>query len=136
MNASQIVQRGQATSALQPMLRCLAGLLFAQALAGCGGGEGSASAPPTAKVLPTPAIAPAVPAVAPAAWQGHFIGTVSMDAGQYYGDALLTVDGVVRLYVGGPYASDGTVQKTRFDGATQFVGKVQGNDNGRLEAAF
>jgi hypothetical protein len=35
------------------------------------------------KVLPTPAIAPAVEP-----WQGHFIGTVNMDAGQYHGDAM------------------------------------------------
>jgi hypothetical protein len=126
MNESPIATSGPASSQMRLMMRCLVGLLCAQALAGCGGG--GTSTPPAANVVPT---TNSVPPIARAAepWQGHFIGTVKMGAGRYYGDAILTVDGAVRLYVGGPYASDGTVQKTRADGAAQFVGKVQGNAN-------
>jgi hypothetical protein len=55
---------------------------------------------------------------------------VTTPTGQYYGDALLTVDGAVRLYVGGPYSgNDQLVQLTRADGAVQFVGDIQGDGN-------
>jgi hypothetical protein len=41
---------------------------------------------------------------------GRFIGSVKVCAEERFGDALLTVDGVLRLYVGGASASDGTLQ--------------------------
>jgi hypothetical protein len=107
----------------------LLGLLCAQVLTGCGGG-GAGTMPSSAAAMSPSSASPATASpLAAQAWQGHFIGTVKIGAGQYYGDALLTLDGAVRLYVGGPYANDGTVQQTRPDSSSQFVGKVEGHDN-------
>lgn len=47
------------------------------------------------------------------------IGSTSL-----FGDALLTVDGSLRLYVGGPYESTGALQLDKPDGSAQFVGEV------------
>jgi hypothetical protein len=102
-------------------VRFLVGLLFAQALAGCGGsGSGASSVPLSAGPLPTPASLPSA-----RAWGGHFIGTVKIGDSEYYGDALITGDGAIRLYVGGEYASDGTVQLTRPESSNQFVGNLE-----------
>jgi hypothetical protein len=124
--------RGFLRAWMQLKVRFLVGLLFAPALTGCGG-SGSSTAPASAGPSTAPYSAgssPPPPAPLSAqAWQGHFIGTVKIGTGQYYGDALLTVDGMVRLYVGGPYASDGTVQLTRPDSSAQFVGTVEGQGN-------
>jgi hypothetical protein len=60
-------------------------------------------------------------------WQGRFIGTVTISGAQYYGDALFTTDGAVRLYVGGPYDPTGVLQTSRSDSATQFVGSLSGS---------
>ena len=48
---------------------------------------------------------------------------------EYYGDALLTVDGLVRLYVGDPYDDDGVVQGPVTHGSAQFVGKLAGTSD-------
>jgi hypothetical protein len=99
----------------------LVGLLFAHALAGCGGsGSGASPVPLSAAPLPTPASLPSA-----RAWGGHFIGTVKIGDAEYYGDALITGDGAIRLYVGGPYASDGAVQLIRPESSNQFVGNLE-----------
>ena len=59
------------------------------------------------------------------AWGGHFIGTVRIGDVEYYGDALITGDQAIRLYVGGPYAPDGTVQESRPASSDQFVGNLE-----------
>jgi len=82
------------------------GLLLA-GLGACGGsGSGASAIPPSAGPSTTPASLPSTPASAPSAqaWGGHFIGTVTIGDVDYYGDALLTSDGAIRVYVGGPYA--------------------------------
>ena len=113
-----------------PMRRYLLGLLLiTQSMAGCGGdGGGEGSAPPSAGPPPVPppsAGPPPVPPVPPPiadGWHGRFVGTVKIGDTEYFGDALLTVDGAIRLYVGSPYVADGTVQQTRPAGSAQFVG--------------
>jgi len=62
---------------------------------------------------------------------GRYVGTVTIDGKTYYGDALVTVEGAVRLYVGAPYADDGTVQKIRPDVYAEFIKYADGStDNG------
>lgn len=103
------------------MARFLVSPLFAFAIAGCGGSGGGASpAPLSAEALQTPASLAAAQA-----WGGHFIGTVKIGDVEYYGDALITGDGAIRLYVGGPYAPDGAVQESRPESSDQFVGNLE-----------
>jgi hypothetical protein len=52
------------------------------------------------------------------------VGVVTIGNTDYYGDALITADGSLRLYVGGPYANDGTVQVAKPKASEQFVGNV------------
>ncbi|MGH8316341.1 MAG: DUF5666 domain-containing protein, partial [Steroidobacterales bacterium] len=40
---------------------------------------------------------------------GRYIGTVTTGGRQLLGDAIVTVDGAVRLYVGGPYSPSGAL---------------------------
>jgi len=68
-----------------------------------------------------------VPPRSGALWQGRFIGTVKIGAAQYFGDAIFTTDGAVRLYVGGAYDPTGVVQVTRPDSSAQFVGTLKGS---------
>jgi hypothetical protein len=57
---------------------------------------------------------------------GRYIGTVTIDDQQLFGDVLITVDGAVRLYVGGPYDNGGELQLTRpAAGSAQFVGHLE-----------
>jgi hypothetical protein len=105
------------------IVRFLLGLLVAQTLAGCGGGGYEAALPTSAGSSPPPPTSGSSLA-ASEAWNGRFVGTVKIGDRVLYGDALLTVDGAVRLYLGGPYASDGTVQETRPESSAQFVGKI------------
>ncbi len=123
MDISPAARSEPATTRMRLALRCLAGLLFAQTLAGCGGGDASSAAAtgPAPVTIPPPGAVQSVQS-----WQGHFIGTVEIGGGQFYGDALLTVDGAVRLYVGGPYDPTGAVQETSPDSSAQFVGNVAG----------
>jgi hypothetical protein len=57
------------------------------------------------------------------------MGAVTIDNVQYYGDALLTADGLIRLYVGGPYLNDGLVPQTVPDVSAQLVGALHGQAN-------
>jgi hypothetical protein len=57
---------------------------------------------------------------------GRYVGTVTVGGQQLFGDALITVDGAVRLYVGGPYDNGGELQLTRpAAGSAQFVGHLE-----------
>jgi hypothetical protein len=57
---------------------------------------------------------------------GRYIGTVTIGNQQLFGDAIITVDGAVRLYVGGPYDNGGELQLTRpAAGSAQFVGHLE-----------
>lgn len=64
---------------------------------------------------------------------GRYVGTVTVGGQQLFGDALITVDGAVRLYLGGgPYSSTGALQLTRpAGGSAQFVGHLEAVGSGR-----
>jgi hypothetical protein len=99
------------------------GLPLIQALAGCGGGGGGdqGAMPVTYTTAP-----PSVLAESGDAWQGRYVGPVTIGGVQYFADALLTADGLIRLYVGGPYDDDGILQQTVPLGSAQLVGTLHG----------
>lgn len=96
-------------------------LLLAQLLGACGGGgesaqigmgiSGESSVPP---VSPAPTRA-----------YGHYVGAVKIANVTYFGDAVFTQDGAVRLYVGGTYDNGGELQMTRPESSEQFVGTIE-----------
>jgi hypothetical protein len=97
------------------------------ALSACGGGsndQSSVSLPPsTAQSAPVP------PPESGDAWQGRYVGTVTIGDVQYFGDAMLTADGLIRLYVGGPYNDDGVLPLTAPARSAQLVGTLHGQTN-------
>jgi hypothetical protein len=67
---------------------------------------------------------------------GRYIGTVTIGGQQLFGDAIVTVDGAVRLYVGGLYDAGGELQFTRpAGGSAQFVGHVASSSGGSGSAS-
>ena len=104
-------------------------LLLAELLNACGGGDGSGQ---SAVAMPGDSAVPTVPPVPPAvptqAWTGHYVGAVKTADGTYFGDAVFSRDGTVRLYVGGRYDDGGELQMARPEGSVQFVGTVQVRD--------
>jgi hypothetical protein len=117
-------RRGSRTS----LTVLLLGFAFVHALVGCGGGSKDQSAMPvTYSAIPSEN--GAVPSESGDAWQGRYVGTVTIGGVQYFGDALLTADGLVRLYVGGPYGNDGVLQQTVPAGSAQLVGTLQRQTN-------
>ena len=101
------------------------GFVFIQALSGCGGGSNDQGA-----MAVTYQAVPAVPSESGDAWQGRYVGTVTIGGVQYFGDAMLTADGLVRLYVGGgPYDDDGVLPQTVPVSSAQLVGKLHGQAN-------
>ena len=70
--------------------------------------------------------APAVRSATGDAWQGRYVGTVTIGDVQYFGDAILTADGLIRLYVGGPYDDSGVLPQIVPATSAQLVGTVQG----------
>lgn len=106
-----------------PLCAC-GGLL----LAGCGGGEGQ-SAVPASTTQSVPAPSPVVTPESRDAWQGRYVGTVTIGGVQYFGDAMLTADGLMRLYQGGPYANDGLIPQTVPASSAQLVGTLQEQTN-------
>jgi hypothetical protein len=107
----------------------LLGFFYVQALVGCGGGGNGQSAvtvmPPMAQSAP---VTPRTPESGDA-WQGRYVGSVTIGDVQYFGDAMLTADGLIRLYLGGPYSNDGVLQQTMPAGSAQLVGTLQGQTN-------
>lgn len=102
--------------------RVLAALICAQVLVGCGDGSGRS---PNDMVAHPPNSPPeAMPAAPPIEGHGRFIGTVTIQDVNYFGDALLTEDGELRLYVGGPGEATGALQVERPESAAQFVGRL------------
>lgn len=98
------------------------GLFCVYTLSGCGDNGGTPSGEfPAQSVPPTAMSAPAD------ARQGRYVGTVTIGGVDYYGDALITADGFVRMYVGGAYVSDGTIQQSIPVGSAQLVGTTAHN---------
>lgn len=60
---------------------------------------------------------------------GRFIGVVRIGTVDYFGDALVTQDGQVRLYIGGPYSNAGSLQVTAHP-SMQFVGSLDLRNGG------
>jgi hypothetical protein len=100
------------------------------ALTACGGGSNDQSPaptpPPTAQSTPVPPRM--VPPESGDAWQGRYVGTVTIGDVQYFGDAMLTADGLIRLYVGGPYDNDGLIPTVPASSA-QLIGTLHGQTN-------
>jgi hypothetical protein len=94
----------------------LAAFLTACGGGGGGGANGASSEPPSGGSVAAAASPPAT---------NHYVGTVKIGEATYFGDAVLTRDGVVRLYIGGRYGDDGSIQKSRPSNSDQFVGTAQ-----------
>jgi hypothetical protein len=102
--------------------RVLIGLVAAWSLIGCGNG-GSYSA---SEGDPSSGASP--PAPKPTSGQsldGRYVGTVTIGAASFFGDALLTSDGALRLYVGNAGLNSGALPRSKPGGSAQFVGEVR-----------
>jgi hypothetical protein len=108
-------------------------ILLLQLLAACGGGG---AGEPGVGATTGPSGVPAVPPPPQTqTWIGHYVGTVKIAGVTYFADAVLTQDGLLRLYVGGPGSDTGAIQITRPASSAQFVGTLeiraaQGSGNG------
>jgi hypothetical protein len=104
---------------VRPMMLAL---VLAELLSACGGGGGGGQSvvPMTGKAN--------VPPMATQAWTGHYVGAVTIADVTYFGDAVLTQDGLMRLYVGGPYDNGGELQMIRPESSEQFVATVEMGD--------
>ena len=122
-------------------------LYAVMALIGCGGGGStpgtdasnptpppSASPPPTSPPPTSPP--PTSPPTAPPPTEppptepppphqgvdpGRYVGTVTIDGVNYFGDALFAASGETHIYIGGPYTDDGTIQLASPEGSIDFV---------------
>jgi hypothetical protein len=109
-------------------------LLISLSLCACGGGSGQ-SAAPASTTMSAPAPPSGVTKESGDAWLGQYVGSVTIAGVQYFADAMLTADGLIRLYVAGPIDADygggnagnlpGTVPAT----SAQLVGTLQGPTN-------
>ncbi len=63
------------------------------------------------------------------AWQGRYVGAVTIGDVKYFGDAMLTADGLIRLYVGGPNDDSGVIPVTVSASSLQLVGTLHGQTN-------
>jgi hypothetical protein len=97
--------------------------LFLITLTACGGGGNGQSA---MAVSPPPVQPPAQTPESGVAWQGRYVGSVTIGDVQYFGDAMLTADGLIRLYVGAHYDNDGAVPEAVPATSAQLVGTLQG----------
>ena len=107
----------------------LAFLTLAISLTACGSGGSPSGAAPVASPPPPPPPPPVSPSGD--AWQGHYVGTVKIGSTDYFGDALLTADGAVRLYVGAaPYSNFGGLQLGATPDTRQLVGSLSATQQG------
>lgn len=68
-------------------------------------------------------------------WHGRFVGTATIGGEQRFADAILTVDGAIRLYVGGPMNSNGGMQFSKPSEGAQFIGSFTERLSGSARAA-
>ena len=86
-------------------------LLSLLTLAGCGGG-GSPG---------TPTSNPSPPPQEQSVDDGRYVGTVTIDGVNYFGDALIAATWETHVYIGGPYTDNGTIQLASPEGSIDFV---------------
>jgi len=108
---------------ISPPLCACGGLL----LAGCGGDNGQI-AMPASTTSSAPAPSPVVTPESGDSWQGRYVGAVTIGGVQYFADAMLTADGLIRLYLGGPYDDAGLIPAVPATSA-QLVGTLQQQTN-------
>jgi hypothetical protein len=102
----------------------LAGLLDACGGGGSGQSAGSTSSSATGATTSSTAGTPAPTQ----GLTGHYVGSVTIAGTTYFGDAVVTQDGAIRLYVGGSYAASAGGQNivtVRPESSEQFVGTLQ-----------
>src|SRR5580704_2748166 len=99
--------------------------LLLSAVSACGGGSGGGSQQSAPSTSSGSSQAPAQ------ALGGHYVGAVTIANVTYFGDAVFTAGGAVRLYVGGVDNENQAlqvVQLTRPQSSEQFVGTMQLHD--------
>jgi len=88
-------------------------------------GSGTRKTPPPSPTPSPPSPTPGTPSPPGTPHtHGRFVGTVKIGDTTYFGDALITVDGAVRLFVGAPGSNDGALQLIKPSVSEQFVGTV------------
>jgi hypothetical protein len=107
--------------------RLLLGLFAVLILTSCGGTGGGTE--PVSEGDPPSGGPPAPPDPTSGPADGRFVGTVTMGGESFFADALLTGDGELRLYVGGPDteglgALNALLQLSKPGRSLQFVGEV------------
>jgi hypothetical protein len=121
------------------VIRLVIGLAFAPSVLGCGGGDASERL--AAEARPAPATAAQDPQpLFSTAGHGHFLGEATIDGVTYFSESLVTVDGAVRLHVGGPWADPGAglgPSDEVFDPeeSTLFVGTIDAIDGDRASGS-
>ena len=90
-------------------------------LVDCGGGDNNATRGDSGNNGPgTPMPAPPPPPDQ-SVDHGRYVGTVTIDGVDYFGDALFAANGGTHLYIGGSYTADGKIQAASPDGSIDFV---------------
>jgi hypothetical protein len=117
------------------LTRLLPGLLVACIFAGCNNGD-SASPSGIPSANPTASIPTALQPASPGGRAGRFTGKVTIGGATYYGDAILTADGEMRLYVADGYVDDGSIQRVKPRSSAQLVGKVDMSSAGPVGTGF
>jgi hypothetical protein len=92
-------------------------------IAACGG-QTSSENPPAA----APAGPPPVPQPSASINHGYHDGVATIGGVDHYANALITADGMVRIYVGGPLGIYSQLPLDRPTDAAQFIGNVQLQD--------
>jgi hypothetical protein len=125
-NSSQRVMRFQV---IAPLVRSSSRLFVCAAIAhlgsACHDGSWRVSNSMASSAAPTPAapVPPPPPVVASEpTTNGYFSGTIFVGGFGYYGEALLTVDGLVRIYLAGPFGAYDSAGSRQFTGRLEFVG--------------
>ena len=103
--------------------------MLAALLAACGGGGSGQSAGATSNSATGATSSSTAGTPAPTqGLTGHYVGSVTIADVAYFGDAVVTQDGAIRLYIGGSYAASAggqNIETVRPESSQQFVGTLQ-----------